>query len=132
MKSIELNTVFAIPLDISDVLDTKSYARNKPENISSRFAFCIVINVKPSIGMKVLISDYTSSWTEEVSSEIFDNLILPPEVISFSVLAKKRWREVKCQDLERFSHSENSDIELPVTVWFGSQIERKILEEIDL
>ncbi len=132
MENIELNTVFAIPLDISDVLDTKSYARNKPENISSRFAFGIVINVKPSIGMKVLISDFTSSWTEEVSGEIFKSFILPPEVVSFSVVAKKRWREIKCQDLGDFSHLENSDIELPVTVWFGSQIERKILEKIKL
>ncbi|OOE71296.1 hypothetical protein [Salinivibrio sp. ML290] len=131
MRNVSEKDVYAIPLGIPDVSDATSMSKMKPQDISSSFAYCAVVRKEDSIGLKIIISSEIDGWKNSVDKRIFDHLLMEPLVTSGLAIQKKRWRRVDCQG-EICISSYNEKISTPITVWRGSQIEKKIMKIVDI
>ncbi|EGR1513481.1 hypothetical protein MPV89_001340 [Vibrio vulnificus] len=131
MKNILEKNVYAIPLGMLDISDATSLAKQKTQDMSSDFAYCAVVRNETSVGLKIVISSEVNGWKDSVEASIFDSLLMEPLVTSGLAIQKKRWRKVDCKG-ELCLSDYNEEILTPVTVWRGSQIEKKIMKIVGL
>ena len=113
VTSLKGGEIFAIPLFVSDILDTKSFSREKFEDRGAEFAFCRVISNRQGGGIFIEVFDLIGGLETDLKSIINSQRLFRPISITGLGIGKKRWKKLFVQEpYDKESDSNYSKIQL--------------------
>lgn len=159
LVEVQGGEIYAIPLFLSNVLDNKSFSRDKFKDRGKEFVFCRIITDKGGGGIFIEVFDLIGHLKQSLESIISSKRLFRPIAVSGLGIYKKRWKKLYVQepyDKEKDSkYSEiqlvlgvNEDLrlfqngeEIPINdvdakkyemwnLWRASQLEKRIIEEL--
>ena len=113
VDSLKGGEIFAIPLFVSDEIDTKSFAREKFLDRGDEFAYCRVIHNAAGGGIIIEVFSITGGLKIGIQSIIQSERLFRPVAISGLGIGKKRWKKLFEQfEYDKEIHSSYSKIQL--------------------